>query len=367
MAMTIMTAPPTIDVAGGVDTHADVHVAAVIDTVGRELGQQSFATTPAGYDHLLAWMSTFGTVTVIGVEGTGAYGAGLTRSLNASGADVVEVDRPDRKSRRFHGKSDPLDAYAAARAALSGRAAGIPKSQTGPVEMIRVLRVARSSAVKAKAMAWNQLRAVIKSAPAPLREELRHLSKAALLDRCAGLRPARAAHSETASPLLIDPTAATKRTLAVLARRIRHLQAEILDVENDLNPLIARTAPTLSKLFGVGPDVAGQLLTTAGDNPDRLASEAAFAHLCGVAPVPASSGKTTRYRLNRGGDRQANAALWRIAITRLNYHDDTKAYRDRRAAEQKSNKDIIRCLKRYLAREVYRALINDLSSPQQTP
>ena len=369
--MTIMTAPPGVEqleVAGGVDTHDEVHVAAVIDTVGRELGHKTFPTTPAGYADLEAWMADRGAVVVIGVEGTGMYGAGLTRHLTAAGVTVVEVDRPDRKARRFQGKSDPIDAYAAARAALSGRAGGTPKSRVGTVEMIRTLRVARSGAVKAKAVAWNQLKALIKTAPDQLREDLRHHDGAALLDRCTGLRASRgpaphhSRHAKRHRPgVLIDPTAATKRSVAVLARRIRALETEIADLDDDLEPLITQTAPTLLGLFGVGLDVAGQLLATAGDNPDRMTSEAAFAHLCGAAPIPASSGKTTRHRLNRGGDRAANNALWRIAMSRLRYDERTKAYRDRRAAEQKTNKEIMRCLKRYIAREVHRALMADLT------
>lgn len=375
--MTMVTDPAVVQqvlsVTGGVDTHADVHVAAAIDAVGRELGCREFPTTPTGYAALLAWLGSFGPLAMIGVEGTGMYGAGLTRVLQAAGVMVVEVDRPDRKARRYQGKSDPIDAYAAARAALSGRASGTPKTRTGTVEMIRTLRVARSGAVKAKALAWNQLKALIKTAPQELRERLRDLDGAALLDACTALRAARgvapehAPHAKRRRPgVLADPTAACKRSLAVLARRIRALESEITELDDDLEPLITATAPTLLGLFGVGLDVAGQLLATAGDNPERLRSEAAFAHLCGVAPVPASSGKTTRHRLNRGGDRHANHALWRIAMTRLRYDPDTRAYRDKRAKEQKTNKDIMRCLKRYIAREVHRALMTDLTATSPT-
>jgi transposase len=362
-----------LSVTGGVDTHAEVHVAAAIDAVGRELGHREFSTTPAGYAALLAWLEDFGQLEMVGVEGTGVYGAGLTRVLQAAGVRVVEVDRPDRKARRYQGKSDPIDAYAAARAALSGRAAGTPKTRTGSVEMIRALRVARAGAVKAKAVGWNQLKALIKTAPEDLRERLRDLDGAKLLDTCAALRAARgpapehSPHAKRRRPgVLVDPTAACKRSLAVLARRIRALEAEIADLDDDLEPLIVATAPTLFNLYGVGLDVAGQLLATAGDNPDRLRSEAAFAHLCGVAPIPASSGKTNKHRLNRGGDRPANHALWRIAMSRLRYDPETRAYRDRRAKEQKTNKDIMRCLKRYIAREVHKALMTDLT-PSPSP
>jgi transposase len=357
-----------VKVTGGVDTHADVHVAAAIDRVGRELGHAEFPTSPDGYAELLAWLDSFGELVSVGVEGTGMYGAGLTRLLQATGVVVVEVDRPDRKARRFQGKSDPIDAYAAARAALSGRAAGTPKTRTGTVEMIRMIRVARAGAVKAKAIAWNELKALIKTAPESLRERLRGLDGASLLDACTGLRPARGPapvhgpHAKRRRPgVLVDPTAACKRALSTLARRIRTLEAEIADLDDDLRPLIEQTAPTLLSLHGVGLDVAGQLLATVGDNPDRLRDEAAFAHLCGVSPIPASSGKTNKHRLNRGGDRGANNALWRIAMVRLRYDPRTRAYRDRRAAEQKTNKDIMRCLKRYIAREVFDAILTDLA------
>lgn len=357
----------TREVTGGVDTHADVHVAAALDPVGRELGWESFPTTAAGYEALADWLGGFGPVGLIGVEGTGAYGAGLTRSLTAAGLVVVEVDRPDRKARRDRGKSDPLDAYAAARAALSGRATGTPKTRDGAVEMIRTLRVARTGAVKARAVALTQLKALIKTAPDPLRARLRDLDGAALLAACACLRPARGpaptpATSARRSPrpgVLLDPVAACKRSLSSLSRRIGTFDEEVAILDDDLGPLLAATSPTLLGLFGVGPDVAGQLLVTLGDNPGRLRDEAAFAHLCGVAPVPASSGRTNRHRLNRGGDRGANHALWRIAMSRLRHDPATQAYRDRRAKEQKTNKDIMRCLKRYIAREVYRAVLTD--------
>jgi hypothetical protein len=356
-----------LEVTGGVDTHADAHVAAALDHLGRELGWTSFPTTAVGYTALADWLAGFGPVGVVGMEGSVVYGAGLSRSLNEAGMAVVEVDRPDRKARRHQGKSDPLDAYAAARAALSGRATGTPKTRDGAVEMVRTLRVARTSAVKARAVALTQLKALIKTAPDPLRAQLRHLDGAALLAACARLRPARGpapqmspfAKRKPRPGVLADPTAAAKRALGTLARRIEVLDTEVADLDDDLEPLITATAPTLLGLFGVGLDVAGQLLVTAGDNPERLHGEAAFAHLCGVAPIPASSGKTTRHRLNRGGDRHANHALWRIAMGRLRYDPATQAYRDRRAAEQKTNKDIMRCLKRYIAREVYRAITTD--------
>jgi transposase len=240
------------------------------------------------------------------VEGTGSYGAALARYLRAEGVTVVEVDRPDRRSRRRCGKSDPLDAYAAARAALAGSAAGVPKTRDGAVEAIRALRVARRSAVKARTQVINQLKALLLIGPAELREKLRHVSTAALIGTCARLRP-------TGS--LTDPQHATKLALRRLARRHQYLTEEITAADAELKGLVTATAPRLLTLLGVGVEVAGQLLTTAGDNPERLHSEAAFAHLCGVAPIPASSGKTHRHRLNRGGDRAANTALYTVVLT----------------------------------------------------
>ena len=349
----------------GVDTHAETHVAAVIDPLGRHLGHATFDTTVAGFKALLAWATDIGPVSVAGVEGTGAYGAGLARFLTAEGIRVVEVDRPDRKIRRDQGKSDPIDAYAAARAAASGRASGTPKTRTGDVESVRVLRVARNGAVRARAKALTQIKALIVTAPDALRAQLEGLDGAALVTTCARLRSARG-DAPTPSPFakrpprpgrLVDPTAATKRSLASIAERVQALDTEIAALDDDLEAILAPIAPTLLGLQGVGYDVAGQLLVTAGDNPERIRNEAAFAHLCGVAPIPASSGKTTnRHRLNRGGDRAANAALYRIVLCRLRWDPTTRAYLERRTQQGKSKKDIIRSLKRYIAREVYAAL-----------
>ena len=292
-------------VTGGVDTHGETHHAAVIDQVGREVADAEFPTTPAGYRALLAWLRAQGQLERVGVEGTGAYGAALGRYLRGQGVVIVEVDRPDRKTRRAKGKSDPIDAYAAARAALSGAASGTPKTRDGKVEAIRALRLARGSAVKARTQAINQLKSLLVTGPAELREQLRRLDSAALVEACAQLRPGAD---------LTDPAVAVKTALRRLATRIQTLNAEIAEADRELAPLVTAAAPRLVALMGVGPEVAGQLLVTAGDNPDRLRSEAAFAHLCGVAPIPASSGRTDRHRLNRGGDRAANSALYTVVL-----------------------------------------------------
>jgi transposase len=333
-------------VIGGVDTHKDTHHAAVIAMSGRHLADREFPATAAGYAELAAWLAGFGRVTAAGVEGTGSYGAGLARHLAAAGITVREVDRPDRRARRAKGKSDPLDAYAAAGAVLSGRAAGIPKARDGIVEAIRAVHTARAGAVKARTAAICQLRALLVTAPAPLREHAPGPA-AALAAACLRLRP---------GPDLADPAAATRHALRAVARRYRDLTAEITDLDTHLAALTARAAPALLDLPGAGPETAAQLLVTAGDNPGRLHSEAAFAALCGASPVPASSGKTRRHRLNRGGDRQANRALHVIAISRLTHCPATRAYRDRRAAQQLTPREITRCLKRYIAREIYHTL-----------
>jgi len=344
--MTTMTTT-TPGVTGGVDTHGQTHHAAVLDHLGRQLGDREFPTTPGGYRSLLAWMAGHGRLERIGVEGTGTYGAALTRQLRAAGVQVVGVDRPDRKARQAHGKSDPLDAYSAARAALAGTATGTPKGRDGRVEAIRALRVACSSAVKARSQTTNQLKALLVTAPAELREQLRSLTTTALITTCARLRP---------TGDIADPATATKTALRRLARRHEYLSVEIGEADAELRALVTAAAARLIALPGVGPEVAGQLLTTLGDNPDRLHSEAAFAHLCGVAPIPASSGRTHRHRLNRGGDRAANNALYVVVLGRLRYDPRTRAYAARRTTEGLSKPEIIRCLKRYVARELYNAL-----------
>ncbi len=335
-------------VTGGVDTHLDVHVAAALDRIGGLLGTASFPTTPLGYAQLLGWLRSFGPVVQVGVEGTSSYGAGLTRALQAEGVLVVEVDRPNRQKRRRVGKSDTLDAVAAARAALAGEALGLPKSKDGNVEGIRVLGVARTSSVKARTQSMNQLRSLVSTAPAELRERLRALPIKQIVEVCAGLRPGSDSSVE----------ATTKTALRVLARRVQYLDSEIVELDARRTALVEQVAPELLKAFGVGPHTAATLLVTVGDNPERLHSEASFARLCGVAPIPAGSGKTDGYhRLHRGGDRQANSALWTIVLSRMATHADTKAYVERRTKEGKQTKFIMRCLKRHVAREIFKLLL----------
>jgi transposase len=342
--MTVTTVPRCI--TGGVDTHLDVHVAAALDERGALLGVQSFATTESGYKKLLDWLADFGPVQLVGVEGTGSYGTGLTRHLQAERVRVVEVDRPNRQRRRRKGKSDPEDAISAARAALSGDAAGEAKTRDGNVEAMRVLRVARSSARKGRTQALNQMRGLVSTAPEPIRAELRGLNVFHLLERASTYRPGAKR----------DLISLTKYSLRMLAQRAITLEEEICEIDAILKPLVKETAPELVATLGIGTDAASALLVTAGDNPERLRSEAAFAHLCGASPLDASSGKNERHRLNRSGDRQANSALWHIVLTRMVYDSRTTEYIDRRRTEGLTKKEAVRCLKRYVAREVYRLL-----------
>jgi transposase len=331
----------------GVDTHKDIHVAVAPDGLGRRLGTLSVPTIPAGYKALLDWANGFGPLERAGVEGTGSFGAGLTRFLRAQGIEVFEVIRPRRRDQYRTGKSDPIDAEAAARAVLAGTATGVPKGGDGEVEMIRALRTARRSAVKARAQAANQLRAMLITAPERLKSELRGLSTAKLVMKVSRFRP---------GTNLADVETATKFALRSVARRHQRLSEEISELDERLDRLVGQAAPELLAVEGVSIDTAASLLIAAGDNPQRLKNEAAFAHLCGAAPIPASSGKSVRHRLNRHGDRDANRALYVIAICRMSRDKRTRSYVERRTKEGKTKKEIIRCLKRYIAREVYRIL-----------
>lgn len=345
-------------VTGGVDTHADTHTAAVIDEVGRLLDCRQFPADPAGYRRLLTWMRRHGQLVRVGVEGTGSYGAGLARHLHGAGVLVIEVDRPDRKARRTRGKSDPVDAEAAARAVLSGRATGLPKSRDGIVESIRTLRATRTGAVKARIAAHNALISLSRTAPEPLRSQFAPLKGQHLVAAAAVLRP---------GPDIADVLAATKTALRRLARRCQHLALEIHEADHELEALTRIAAPDLLARPGVGPEVTAQLLTTAGDNPDRLRSEAAFALLCGASPLLASSGRTDRHRLNRGGDRHANSALHTVVLSRMRHHQPTKDYVARRTAQGLSKREIMRCLKRYVARELFPLILLALGSPTIAP
>lgn len=335
-----------LPVIAGVDTHKDTHTAAALDSTGMSLGNATFSATEVGYADLLSWLRSFGPVDRVGIEGTGSYGSGLAAHLRAKGVSIVEVNRPNRQARRRHGKSDAADAEAAARATLSGASAGVPKSQDGPVEAIRLLRIERRSAIHARTQAANQIHAVVSTAPESLRADLRSLSLAALIDRAGRFRKVAPA----------DVVSATRRVLRGLAKRWQQLDEEVDLLDEQLAVLVKGKAPALLALRGVGVDVAGALLVAAGDNPDRLDHEASFASLCGVSPIDASSGKQHRHRLNRGGNRDANRALWVVALVRLRCDSRTRTYVERRTGQGLSKPEILRCLKRYIAREIFKLL-----------
>lgn len=342
-----------IQVFGGVDTHTDTHHAAALDHLGRVLGDAEFRTDPGGCTQLRQWLTAFGPVTAVGVEGTGSYGKQLAALLRHHDIRVAEINRPDRRTRRRKGKSDVIDAINAARAAQAGDGTATPKTADGPVESIRALRIVRSGAVKARTATLNELTNLITTAPAALRETLRDTRGTARLRACHALEPDLTR--------LADPTHGNMLALRAAAERITSLSQHIAQLDKHLDRLVAATAPTLIALLGFGTDTAGQLLVTAGDNPGRLRSEGSLAKLCGVAPLEASSGRTDKHRLNRGGDRQANRALHVAAVTRLRYCPRTRAYLQRRTAEGLSKRDILRCLKRYILREAYTAIIKDLA------
>ncbi|MCC5949927.1 MAG: IS110 family transposase [Nitriliruptoraceae bacterium] len=344
-------------VIGGVDAHHNTHHAVALDERGQRLGDAEFPVTADGYEQLLGWLADFGTIVAIGVESTGNYAAGLTRFLLAADVAVIEINQPHQHLRSRRGKTDAIDAEAAARKVLSGEATGLPKDTTGIVESIRQLRVVHQSAVKARSAALVQLGQLIVTAPAELRE---HLSERKTLKGkatvCARLRPELTRANE--------PLQAAKIALRSLGRRIADLDDEIRALDRQLDELVAQAAPRTTALFGVGTHNAAQLLCTAGENIDRIHDEAAFAHLCAAAPIQASSGKTQRHRLNPGGDRAANRSLHMIVVVRLRYCERTKLYMKRRTVDGKTKREIMRCLKRYIAREIYTTLRHDLAQLQ---
>jgi len=339
----------------GVDTHLDTHVGVVIDGVGKVLGTLVAPVGLHGYQQLLQWSRSFGACTRAGVEGTGTYGAGLARVLRDAGIEVLEVNRADRSKRRLRGKSDPTDAENAARAVLSGEAKAIPKLQSGVVEAMRAITVARRSAVKAKTQAIN-LRALLVTAPDSIRSKLMKSKPEHCVQACMRMR------ALGTTPLL----EALSRTLRILAKRWTVLAAELRELDAMLEALARRAAHRMLERFGVGPYTAATLMVVAGDNPERLRNDAALAALCGASPLPASSGKTQRHRLNRGGSREANNALWTIAMVRMRSDARTRAYVARRTAEGRSPKEIQRCLKRYIVRELYPLILADLRDSAAT-
>lgn len=343
----IPTPHPTIIV--GVDTHKHLHVAVAIDRLGARLATCSAAADRAGYAELVTWARALGTIEAFGIEGTGSYGVGLASFVRRHAIRVVEVSHCDRRKRRNLGKSDTIDAETAARSVLSGIATAIPKTADGAAEMVRQIKIARDTAVKARSAAIIALKTLIVNAPDALRESLDPLTDKKLIDRCAAL----------VAGDILDPTASAMHSLRALARRWLTLATEIRTHDDVLDAITERAAPTLREAFGIGADSAAEMMIVVGDNPTRVRSDAAFAKLCGACPIPASSGLTHRHRLFRGGHRQANAALYRIVTVRMRWHQPTMDYVVRRTTEGLTKKDIIRCLKRFVAREIYHALIKD--------
>jgi transposase len=345
--------PKNRRVVGGIDTHKDNHVVAVVDEVGGVLETESFPTTSKGYDWLISWVQSFGQVVRVGVEGTGTYGSAIAKRLDDAGIEVVEVNRPNRQMRRQRGKSDTIDAISAARSALSGDATAQPKRHDGIVASIRALRVPFCSLRDARRRVANQIHGLVVAAPEQLRNQLSELTLDDCVDRCARFRPGD----------LADPIQGSRAALRTLSRHYQDLTEQLAELRGQLDTLAIQANPALIAAFGVGTDVASILLVVAGDNPERLKNDAAFAALCGVSPIEASSGKVTRRRLNRGGDRQGNNALWRIVMVRLMRDSETKDYMKRRLAEGKSKREVVRCLKRYVAREMFTLLTNPPAVP----
>lgn len=328
----------------GVDTHKHIHVAAVMDSIGGILATLTIPTDTSGFRQLLEWAAGFGKIIAFGIEGTGSYGAGLTSFVRRHGHKVIEVSRPDRRLRRLNGKSDTLDAENAARAVLAGFATAIPKTADGAVEMIRQLKVAHDTAVRDRTGAMITLKAMLVHAPEQLRAEIGRKTQKMIARHCAALRPRS----------LETPEDSIRHTLRSIVKRWLTLDEEIKDLETLIEQLVTQHAPHLLDEFGIGVDTAAEILIVAGDNPERIKSEAAFAKLAGISPLPTGSGMTSgKHRINHGGHRQLNAAIYRTVIVRMRFHQPTIAYVARRTAEGKSKRDIIRCLKRYVIREVY--------------
>jgi transposase len=350
--MSIITTVAQPQIIGGVDTHKDTHHVVALDGHGIRLADQAFPASLVGYQQLLNWLRSVGSIDRVGVESSGSYGAGLARFLESQQVRVLAVNTPHAHTRAKKGKDDLIDAEAAARKVLSGEASALPKVTTGVIESIRLLRIARESAVKARSVALVQLQDVLITAPAMIREQINAKSGRGKSSQCAKLRPD--------TTRLSEPAQAVKMTLRSLAKRIQILEEEIALLDAGLDPLVKQSAPTLLTRMGIETQHGAQLLITAGENIERLSNEAAFARLCGVAPIPVSSGYTHRMRLHRGGDRQANRALHMIAVCRLRYDPRTIDYMNRRRAEGLSKKDVLRCLKRFIAREVFKDLKVDL-------
>ncbi len=336
-----------VEVVIGVDTHVHTHSAAAVDAgTGAVLDQITVEATAEGYELLVDFADQHAMLRAWAIEGTGGHGAGLARHLARGGEVVVELDRPERAQRRNGAKSDPLDAIRAAREALARTRLGTPRG-SGDRQALSVLLTARRSAVEAATIAQRQLFSLVIAAPEPLRARFRGQKLPGMLKTAAGLR---------IHPSWDTETTTTVTTLRALARRAHALAREAAEHERTILAIARAWRPDLLDQPGVGPIVAATVLC-AWSHPGRIHSEAAFAMLAGAAPIPANSGQTTtRYRLNRRGDRQLNRALHTITLSRQRYHQATREYTARRTSQGKTPREIKRCLKRYIARDLYRLL-----------
>jgi transposase len=342
-----------VDVVVGVDTHKHTHTAAVVAAgTGAELEILTVPADPDGYTAIVELADRHNGLRAWAIEGTGGYGAGLARHLRERGEWVIELDRPERLARRHGAKSDLLDAVRAGREALSRTKLAEPRAG-GERAALSVLLAARRSAVEAATVAQRQLHALITAAPECLRAKFRGQTTIAMVATAARLRAQASWEVETTHTAVV---------LRSLARRAQAMATEAADHERQILAIVRTWRPDLLELTGVGPIVAAVVLC-AWSHPGRVRDEAAFAKLGGVCPIPASSGQTVRHRLNRYGDRQLHRALHTIVLSRLRYDEATRAYRDRRRAEGKTDREIKRCLKRYVARQLYRQLEASPATP----
>ena len=340
-----MQRPEIGSVVVGVDTHKEIHVAAVVDHDGNLLDESTFPATRQGYRMLERWASSYGKICRVGIECSGSYGSGLMRHLLKSGIEVLEVTYPDKSVRHKRGKDDFIDAEMAAEAAFTGNRTVTPKSRDGMVEALRMLHKTRQTAVKSRRVALQMINDQIVSAPEELRDQLRGMTRMRLIRHLVATRPDKTDFR--------TPDGAARISLKHLAMRYVELDDEVSELDDAIAAILADLAPKLVALPCVGPQTASQLMITVGDNPERIKSEASFAMLCGVAPIPVSTGMKTRHRLNRGGDRAANSAIHIIAVGRLRTDERTRAFVDRKMSEGHTKTEAIRCLKRYISREVY--------------
>lgn len=339
----------TTTVVAGVDTHKDAHVLCVLDALGRKIDEAAFPATAEGYRDLARAIGDPGGCLVVGVEGTCSFGAGLTAHLLESGFNVVEVLRPKRdKRRRGSQKNDFVDAERAARAAISGDGVSVPKSRNGWAEAARPALRAREILVRTQTKITNAVKSLVNTAPEPIRSKYSGLSGKKLMSALKRRRPATG--DAVADVLMLS--------LSTLAAAWLEAEAKAEELESHIERIVREKAPAMLEIDGCGALSAVELGLAAGDNPERMRSEASFAMLCGASPIEASSGKTVRHRLNRGGNRQANRALHSIVVSRMCSDERTSEYIARRVSEGKSKREAMRCLKRYVAREVYRALMS---------